>query len=63
LARSLLKHPHQLPYHHDRRIPEVAEKLFISPRTVGQHLRSIYNRLNVANRTEAIRVAVEREII
>lgn len=43
--------------------PEVAEELFISPRTVGQHLRSIYNKLNVANRTEATRVAVEREII
>ena len=43
--------------------PEVAEELFISPRTVGQHPRSIYNKLNVSNRTEATRVAVQREIV
>ncbi|HUG14944.1 MAG TPA: AAA family ATPase [Thermomicrobiales bacterium] len=32
---------------------EVAERLFISPRTVGQHLRSVYNKLRVNSRTAA----------
>lgn len=32
---------------------EAAERLFISPRTVGQHLRSVYNKLGVSSRTAA----------
>jgi DNA-binding CsgD family transcriptional regulator len=39
---------------------EVAERLFISPRTVGQHLRSIYNKLGVSSRAAATRFAVEQ---
>jgi DNA-binding CsgD family transcriptional regulator len=39
---------------------EVAERLFLSPRTIGQHLRSIYNKLGVSSRTAATRFAVER---
>jgi DNA-binding CsgD family transcriptional regulator len=38
---------------------EVAERLFLSPRTVGQHLRSVYNKLGVSSRTAATRFAVE----
>ena len=38
---------------------EVAERLFISPRTVNQHLRSIYNKLGVNSRTGATMRAIE----
>jgi DNA-binding CsgD family transcriptional regulator len=37
----------------------VAERLFISPRTVSQHLQSIYGKLNVSTRSAATRFAVE----
>ncbi len=43
--------------------PAVAEQLFLSPRTVGQHLRSIYNKLDVSSRTAAARVAIERGLL
>ncbi|CAN5675124.1 hypothetical protein BH23CHL2_BH23CHL2_20890 [soil metagenome] len=42
---------------------EVAEQLHISPRTVGQHLRSIYNKLGVSSRTAATRRAVEDGLV
>ena len=42
---------------------EVAAHLWISPRTVGQHLRSIYNKLGVSSRTAATRIAVERQLL
>jgi len=38
---------------------EVAERLVLSPRTVSTHLRSIYAKLDVPNRTAAARVATE----
>jgi DNA-binding CsgD family transcriptional regulator len=41
---------------------QVAEQLFLSPRTVNQHLRSIYNKLGVSSRTAATHFAVERGI-
>ncbi len=42
---------------------EVAGVLSISPRTVGQHLRSIYGKLDVRSRTEATRFALERRLV
>jgi DNA-binding CsgD family transcriptional regulator len=41
---------------------EVAERLFLSPRTVGQHLRNVYNKLGVGSRTAATRFAVEHDL-
>ncbi len=38
--------------------PQVAGQLYLSPRTVEQHLRSIYNKLGVATRAAATRFAV-----
>jgi DNA-binding CsgD family transcriptional regulator/tetratricopeptide (TPR) repeat protein len=38
--------------------PQVAERLYLSPRTVEQHLRSIYNKLGVSTRAAATRFAV-----
>jgi non-specific serine/threonine protein kinase len=42
---------------------EVAEKLFISSRTVGWHLGSIYRKLGFSSRTEATRFAVEHDLL
>ena len=42
---------------------EVAQRLYLSPRTVGQHLRSVYRKLGVTSRTAASRVAIERGLI
>ncbi|CAN5628991.1 AAA family ATPase [soil metagenome] len=42
---------------------EAAEELFLSPRTISQHLRNAYNKLGVNNRAEATRVAVEQGIV
>jgi DNA-binding CsgD family transcriptional regulator len=39
---------------------QIADALFLSPRTVHAHLTSVYRKLGVANRAEAVRVAVER---
>jgi predicted ATPase/DNA-binding CsgD family transcriptional regulator len=43
--------------------PEVAALLVLSPRTVGQHLGSIYNKLGVRSRTAAARFAVEHRLV
>lgn len=42
---------------------QVAEKLFISLRTVNAHLRSIYAKLGVGTRSAATRYAVEHELV
>jgi predicted ATPase/DNA-binding NarL/FixJ family response regulator len=43
--------------------PQVAERLYLSPRTVGFHLRSIYRKLGVPSRAAAAKAAVERSLI
>jgi DNA-binding NarL/FixJ family response regulator len=42
---------------------EVAEKLFLSSRTVDWHLGSIYRKLGSHSRTEATRFAVEHGLL
>jgi DNA-binding NarL/FixJ family response regulator len=42
---------------------EVAERLFISSRTVGWHLGSIYRKLGFSSRTEATRFAAEHGLL
>jgi DNA-binding NarL/FixJ family response regulator len=42
---------------------QIAEKLYISPCTVGNHLRSIYKKLGVPSRAAAVRQAIERLLI
>jgi predicted ATPase/DNA-binding NarL/FixJ family response regulator len=42
---------------------EVAEKLFISSRTVGWHLSSIYRKVGFSSRTEAARFAAEHDLL
>ncbi len=41
----------------------IAQELFISEHTVKVHIRSILDKLNAANRTEAVRVGLERGLI
>jgi non-specific serine/threonine protein kinase len=38
---------------------QIAEKLFLSPRTVNRHLNSVYHKLGVSSRSAATRFAVE----
>lgn len=42
---------------------QVAERLYISHRTVSNHLRSVYDKLDVPSRAAAAREAVERGLI
>jgi DNA-binding NarL/FixJ family response regulator len=42
---------------------EVGERLFISPRTVAQHLQSIYNKLAISSRTAAAAFAFEHGLV
>jgi DNA-binding NarL/FixJ family response regulator len=42
---------------------EIAETLWLSEQTIKFHLRKIYRKLGVANRTEALRLALERHLV
>jgi DNA-binding NarL/FixJ family response regulator len=42
---------------------EIANLLFITDRTVRFHAQAIYRKLDVANRTEAVTVALRRGIV
>ena len=42
---------------------KVAERLFVSPRTVNTHLASIYGKLGVGSRAAATRFAVEQRLV
>ena len=42
---------------------QVARELYISPRTVGRHLGSIYKKLGVPSRTAAAKMAVKHDLI
>ena len=42
---------------------EIAATLFIAPKTVEYHLSNLFAKLNVSNRTEAARVAMERGLV
>ena len=43
--------------------PQIAERLYLSPRTVESHVQHICTKLNVPNRAAAIRVAVQNGLI
>ena len=38
---------------------QIAERLFLSPRTIHRHLNSIYHKLGVRSRTAATRFAIK----
>jgi DNA-binding NarL/FixJ family response regulator len=43
--------------------PQIAERLFISPKTVSTHLVSIFGKLGVTSRAGATRFALEHGLV
>ena len=46
-----------------KRNKDIAEELFITERTVKYHVNALFTKLQVQNRTQAVRVAVEQGLI
>ena len=42
---------------------QIAEEVFVSPRTVNAHLRSIYHKIGSSTRAEAARFASEHDLL
>ena len=43
--------------------PQISRLLFVAPGTIKAHAASIYRKLDVANRTEAVAIARQLKII
>lgn len=42
---------------------QIADKTFISPKTVRKHIENIYQKLQVHNKVDAVRLAMEKKIV
>jgi DNA-binding CsgD family transcriptional regulator len=42
---------------------DIADRLFLSPHTIRAHLQRIYTKLDIANRAEAVRYAVDHGLV
>lgn len=42
---------------------EIADELFISPKTVRKHIENIYQKLQVHNKVDAVKVAIQNQIV